>query len=169
LLSALTCGSDHDPECLCDIKITQTTTISAELTLGSVYADYIFRAFGEDMLDNPGGLLDFLEALAQAKDDITPTTHRELTLTEERDIIVDYLRAIDTSILDVELDLGFTVDYAVSALCYGRPSIIRTFDDLRWLEIEAILDEHPKIGSTKFATLAGLTRSSARSILGYYR
>jgi hypothetical protein len=164
------CGiQDHRKSCLCDVRLTTVTTISADLTLGSVYADYVLRAFGTDMLDNQDGLLDFLEALAKANDAVKQVPDVNLVPTEMRDIVVDYLREPHSSILDVEIDLGFSVHDAVNALCNGRPSIIRTFDDMKWLQIEAILDSEPDIKQTAFGRLAGLTTESARSILRYYR
>jgi hypothetical protein len=162
------CGSDHPLECLCDVKITQPTPISAELTLGSVYADYVLRAYGTDILDSPGGLLDFLEALAQAKDAITPSQHTPPTFTETREAVIDYLRQPGSSLLDVEADLGLSMTVAVDALCHGRPSIMRTFDDMRWLEIEAVLENFTQ-SAWAFATAAGVTRATAVSILSYYR
>ena len=153
---------------LADVVITTTTTINAEITLGSVYADYVFRAYGDDLLEQPDGLLRFLEALTEAKDNVSPVELVDNSLLTKRERIVDYLSTPGASILDVDDDLGFTPDETVDALCNGRPSIVRSFDDLRWLEIEATLDEHPSIGSKAFANLLGLTRSNARSILTYY-
>ena len=153
---------------LADVKITSVTTINAEITLGSVYADYVFRAYGDDILEQPGGLLKFLEALAEAKDAVSPVELVDNSLLAKREQIIDYLSTPGASILDVDDDLGFSPEETVDALCNGRPSIVRSFDDLRWLEIEATLDEHPSIGSKAFANLLGLTRSNARSILAYY-
>jgi hypothetical protein len=168
LLSLSSCGSSHCPECLCDVKITQTTTISAELTLGSVYADYVLRAYGADILDSPGGLLDFLEALAQAKDAITPSTHTAPTFAETRDAVIDYLHQPGSSMLDVEADLGLTMAEAVNHLCNGRPSIMQCFSEMRWLAIEATLEGFTA-SAWAFATAAGVTRATAVSILSYYR
>jgi hypothetical protein len=153
---------------LADVKITTTTTINAEITLGSVYADYVFRAYGDDILEQPGGLLKFLEALAEAKDAVQPCELADNSLLAKRERIVDYLSTPGASILDVDDDLGFTPDETIDALCNGRPSIVRSFDDLRWLEIESVLDENPSMGSKAFASLVGITRSNARSILAYY-
>ena len=155
-------------EDLADVKITSVTTINAEITLGSVYADYVFRAYGDDILEQPDGLLRFLEALAEAKDNVSPVELVDNSLLAKRERIVDYLSTPGASILDVDDDLGFTPEETVDALCNGRPSIVRSFDDLRWLEIEAALDEYPSIGSKGLANLLGLTRSNARSILAYY-
>jgi len=117
------------------------------------------------MLEDRDGLLNFMEALASAKDAASRT---EMQPAEVRTIVIDYLSTPGTSMVDVEDDLGFTLEEALDALCNGRPSIVRTFTELRWIEIESLLEEHPTAKSWTFAKLAGLSRSSAKAILKYY-
>lgn len=164
-----TCGQPgHDRSCLCDVRISIPVEVNAQLLMGSAYADYWSRANGE-----PLNLLDFLESLAQARDEVVEEMAKPTApLAVTREAVLDYLQQ-GGSMADVDLELGLTIEDAVAALTNGRPSILREFkheEEWSYLEshVRGYLNGDDKRTQKEIAAWLAMSVKQFRTLLRYY-
>lgn len=155
----------HDTACLCDVIITNPVEVNVELFVGGMFMEIVRAAHG-DTLD----LLDVCSEMARAKDLMYPTNAMDLTLAETRAIVKDYLPG--GSMVDVDVDLGFTLDEAVTALVNGKTSYLDEWRMADWVAAElAIRSLNGCSHAYKCRFLAhemDITPRQADTVLGYY-
>ena len=170
-MTILNCGTAiHPEECLCDVNITSPVEVDVEKFMGSEYVEYVLRAFGDDSLEDPGGLLQLMASVAEAKDVVDRRQNPpkgERVVYFLKDQVKAWLRDGE-SILDAPAQFDTSFRDVVQALTSGKPSACWSWDELRWLEVEGALQDHKTWSDRRMAERLGLQRSAVYRLRGYY-
>ena len=170
------CGVEtHDPYCLCDVVITEPVEINPELVIGGTYSDYVVRAFGTELLDEQDGLLNYMEALADAKDAVERRKriggNNALKGLDWRDVarLYDWL-ADGESIIDWPDESGWDWDKTLRHLTKGTPSPLWGLEPHDFLRIEGILLDNREMSGYQLSkhTDIGLSRKSCVTLRRIY-
>lgn len=155
--------------------MTIEETPICEHPLDNAYADMLTRS-GMEFCTNDERL-DFLAAMMKAHDAVKMRGKIESAQaaadpndkTVFRSVMTPYLAAGE-SIIDLAAEGNYELPTFVREMAGNKPTIMETFDEERWGEIEDAIRNPPADGWTdrRLASKLGIQRSNAKSILRWY-